>query len=275
MRKLLPILGLASVVIFGPQVPSATAGGNWFEFGRADSDLRKNQSRWDIFATGERAVANVGYLRGWVGAEDGPFHLWIERGRPLEEGKPIPESAIQVGTFEMAADGLSGHAIFVLPALPSGMYSLTVCDNPCTTTGFGEYVQGWLTIVQTPAEGQLLTRIHELKESFRGRSHLLKADLHRAERREQRLKDRLETVGDELEATRAQVDQLVSSASSRSGSASERALIDGAAGAWIASGLLVIAALIIRTRRGPRIIVPDTPAELLSTEQRPVPSTRR
>jgi hypothetical protein len=263
MRKLV-MLGLVSLTVLGLQVPSAMAGGNRLEFRSAESDPRTSRSRWDIFVVGESVVARVGYLSGFFGLGDGPFHLWIERGDAVEAGMPIPSSAIRVGTFEMTADGSGGHAGFVLPALPSGLHTLTVCDDPCTETGFGEYVQGWLTVVQTPAEGRLLSRVRDLRESSRARTHRMRTDLRRAERTEQGLRDALGTVRDDLAATRAQVDRLISlAASDRPASHPDRDLIDGGAGAWIASGL-VIAALIIRRRRGPRIVVPDTPADLLS-----------
>ena len=40
----------------------------------------------------------------------------------------------------------------MLPELARGTHTLVVCDDPCTTYGFGEYVQGWLTSVPTAAE---------------------------------------------------------------------------------------------------------------------------
>jgi hypothetical protein len=42
-------------------------------------------------------------------------------------------------------------------------------------------------------------------------------------------------------------------------------VIDAAAGAWIATGLVIVAAMWLIGRRRSRIVVPDTPAELLAS----------
>lgn len=80
MKRLLAI-GLLAVALLGCLSSPATAGGNWLEFRLADGAAQSNRSRWDIFATGETVVARVGYLSGTLGPDDGPFHLWVERGR--------------------------------------------------------------------------------------------------------------------------------------------------------------------------------------------------
>jgi hypothetical protein len=265
MKRLVPTLGLLSILLIGLMAPSAVAGGNWLEFRTAERDPRPSPSRWDIFPAGESLVARVGYLSGAFELGDGPFHLWIERGDALEAGMPIPQSAIRVGTFEMAPDGTGGHAAFDLPALPSGTYSFAVCDDPCTERGFGfgEFVQGWLTVVQTPEEARLLVRVRALRENARTKKRESRADLRVAELREGRLTTRLDTAVEALDEARAQVERLTRSASRPH----DQAMIGGAGGAWIAVGL-VAAALIMRRRRAPRIDVPDTPAELLSPSER-------
>jgi hypothetical protein len=265
VRRLVPTLSLTSILLVGLMAPSAVAGGNWLEFRSAERDPRPSPSRWDIFTVGETVVAKVGYLDGSLEAADGPFHLWIERGQAVEAGSPIPSDAIRVATFDMSADGRGGRAVFELPALPSGLHSFAVCDDPCTARGFGfgEFVQGWLSVVQTPQEGRLLARVRELREAARTKLRDSRADLRVAELQGARLTDRLNTALGALEESRAQVERLTRSASGPH----EQVLIDGAVGALIAFAL-VIAALIIRRRRSPRIGVPDSPAELLSPSER-------
>ena len=271
MKRLVAALGLVSVVVIGLPAPFAVAGGNWLEFRSADTDLRSSP-RWDIFTVGEPLVAKVGYLDGSLGSSEGPFHLWIERGDAIEAGTSIPSSAIRVATFEMAPDGRAGRAVFELPALPSGLLTLSVCDDPCTERGFGfgEFVQGWLTVVQTPEEARLLARINELRETSRVALRRVRADLRVAEVRETRLRSRLDAAVDALEGTRVQVDRLTRAVSRRPGVV----MIDGAAGAWIAAGAIVIAALFFRPRRRDRVSVPDTPAELVSDDPRLVEPRR-
>lgn len=175
----------------------------------------------------------------------------------------------------MAVNGLGGHATFVLPALPRGTHSLVVCDDPCTTWGFGEWVQGWVTAAPTTSEARLLVRIRELRATLWDRSHELNDDLRHAQQRERRLEDELGTLTRELQTARTRIDRLSStSAGSR---ADPAPLVDGAAGAWIASALIATVGMWLLGRRRRTIVVPDTPAELLapgSPAWRAAPSER-
>lgn len=268
MKKLVATLGLVSVVLMGSPAPSAVAGGNWLEFRSAERELQPSPSRQDIFSAGASLVARVGYLSGAFRLGNGPFHLWIERGAALEAGAPIPPTAIRVGTFEMASDGTGGHAAFDLPALPSGTYSFAVCNDPCTARGFGfgEFVQGWLTITQTSEEARLLARVRDLRGTLRSREHGLTREIRSAERREDQLETRLDEALGALEESRTQVGRLTRVASRTP----DRYVIDGAAGALIAVGLIAIAAVLLRRHRRDRIVVPDSPAELLGQDLRSV-----
>lgn len=268
VKKRIATLGLVSVVLIGFQAPLALAGGNWLEFRSAERDPLTTQDGGDIFVIGESLIARGDYLSVALGPETGPYHLWIERDEALAAGRPIPQSALRVGTFEMAPDGRSGRAAFDLPALPSGTYSIAVCDDPCTARGFGfgEYVQGWLTVTQTPEEAHLLARVHELRGMMRSRIRGLTADVRSAERQGDRLGTRLDATLGALEESRAQVERLTRAASRTP----DRYVIDGAAGALIAAGLIVTAAALVRTRRRDRIVVPDSPAGLLTEDARSV-----
>jgi hypothetical protein len=254
----------------------ASAGGNWIEFRRAEgaaasddpsggSPVRDARSRWDIFATGESVVARVGYLSRTFGADDGPFHLWIERGDELQAGEPIPATALRVGTFDMSPDGRGGVVRFVLPDLPRGMHTFVVCDDPCTTYGFDESVQGWLTSVPTAGEGQLLARVRELRWDERELVASLRGEVRAGERQEELLGLQVTELEQQLETARGQLARLAAERPAPPAPRSD-ALIDGAGGAWIASAMLAIAAVWLIARRRRRIIVPDTPAELMPLE---------
>jgi hypothetical protein len=267
MRKLVGTLALVPILLIGLQAPSAVAGGNWLEFRSAESDPQPS-SRWDIFTVGESLVARGDYLSDALEPGTGPYYLWIELGEAVEAGQPIPQSALRVGVFMMAPDGRSAHAAFDLPALRSGTYSFAVCDDPCTERGFGfgEFVQGWLTVTQTPDEARLLARVRELRGIMRSSVRGLRTEVRQAERQEARLRTRLDTTVGALEESRAQVERLTQ-ATSRT---PDPDVIDGTAAALIAVGLIAIAAVLLRTRRRVRIVVPDTPAELLSEDLRSV-----
>jgi hypothetical protein len=239
----------------------AVAGGNFLEFRLRDAAPGSDPSRWDIFATGQTVVARVGYLSAAFGPTDGPFHLWIERGDELEAGSPIPESAIRVGTFRMAASGRGGQATFTMPELPRGTYTFSVCDDPCRTWGFDEWVQGWLTAVPTAGEAQLLARTRELRETLREVTYGIGRDVRAAEQREDRLTAEITALTGELDDARTELDRLRSAANG----VEPRPVIDAAAGALIATGPVIVATLWLIGRRRSRIVVPDTPAELLAS----------
>jgi hypothetical protein len=239
----------------------AVAGGNFLEFRLRGAAARSDPTRWDIFATGQTVVARVGYLSATFGPTDGPFHLWIERGDELEAGSPIPESAIRVGTFRMAASGRGGQATFTMPELPRGTYTFSVCDDPCRTWGFDEWVQGWLTAVPTVGEAQLLARTRELRETLRAVTNRIGRDVRAAERREDRLTAEITALSDELDDARTELGRLRPAANR----VEPRPVIDATAGPWIATGLVIVAALWLIGRRRSRIEVPETPEELLAS----------
>jgi hypothetical protein len=255
-RLVAPTLLVAALTALLPS--PAVAGGNFLEFRLRGAVAGSDPPRWDIFATGQTVVARVGYLSATFGPTDGPFHLWIEWGEELEAGTPIPESAIRVGTFRMAASGRGGQATFTMPELPRGTYTFSVCDDPCRTWGFDEWVQGWLTAVPTLGEARLLARLREQQADHRELVAALHDNVRAAERSEDGLRRRVGELEADLKAAR---EQVARGAAERSETRSD-ALIDGWAGAWIAAALVAVGTVWLGLRR-PRIVVPDTPAELL------------
>ena len=121
-------------------------------------------------------------------------------------------------------------------------------------------------MTQTAEEARLLARVRELREMVRSRVHGMRADVRSAERQQARLQTRLDVALGALEESRAQVGRLTRAASRTP----DRYVVDGTAGALIAVGLIAIAPVLMRTRRQHRIVVPDSPAELLSEDLRSV-----
>jgi hypothetical protein len=279
MKRIL-VTGLVVTALFGLSPPRAVAGGNWLEFrqpqpavaGGAAPDGVSDRARWDVFASGETVVAHVGYLSATLGPEDGPFHLWIERGEEVRAGRPIPSSALRVGTFRMAASGRGGTATFTVPSLPRGQYTLSVCDNPCRTWGFDEFVQGWITVAPTIGEAKLVARIRELRSDAWEARYALREELREALRGERSLEAQVASLTDELDQARANLAGLGAGASGPPAVA-PRPMVDGAATAWLAAAIVVAAVLQLWVRRRRTVAVPDTPAELLRAAG-PVPSER-
>jgi hypothetical protein len=263
---------VVTVSIWLVPMPSAAGGGNWLEFRRPDRTGRDLPSQWDIFAVGETAVASVSYLSRAFDEGEGPFHLWVEQGDELAAGRAIPATALRVGTFDMDPGGVGGRALFRVPAVPSGQYTFSVCDDPCTTLGFDEFVQGWAWVVQTPAEATFLARLRDLRDSSRQQMRSVMRRLRGEEEHVARLEERLGSLRDELSSARGQIDRLIGLATrDRRASGSDEALIDGWGGAWIAAAAIGVAVALLRRRRPDRIEVPDTPAELIREEERELP----
>lgn len=264
-------LGVLATSLLAVMATPAAAGGNWIDFRRAEgaaggdpsggSPARDARAGWDIFVTGETVLARVTYLSRVFDESDGPFHLWIERGDPLEAGEPIPTTALRVGTFDMNPNA-GASSRFVVPELPRGTYTLVVCDDPCSTYGFGEYVQGWLTSVPTAAEALLLARVRDVRANAQMRLYEMRRNLRQTQRSEGKLDGEVTALTSELRTAREQLARLTAERRA----ARPAALIDVAGGAWIASAMLVIVAGVSIARRRRRIVVPDTPAELMPVE---------
>jgi hypothetical protein len=251
--------------------PSAAGGGNWLEFRRASQSARSDPA---IFALGERVVAYANvyaqgpFQRRILGR--GPFVAWLRPERPRYGGPGVPVAPVALGTFDLRR--LSAHvfrasAHFTVPAVPSGAYTVTICNEPCVHRGLGEGVQGWIQVVDTPVRARLLAlarerrwhirelegtvaRIRERRDSLesdlaRGQTEMnvLGLELERADRRAARLRNRVNAAV--LEPTRGRNDGAI------------------AAVACLALLALFAAAVLLRRRRWTaRVRIPDTAAEL-------------
>jgi hypothetical protein len=124
--------------------------------------------------------------------DEGPFYVFaLPRGASLEEGQPIPPGATRLGTVSVTEedDSYELSAEFIVPDLDPGGYSIGVCNDPCTISGFREPLGGWFMLVETRREAELLT----LRDRLRVKLFGAQRDARRAERR-------LAAVQDDLDA---------------------------------------------------------------------------
>ena len=281
MRRTITALLLATLAIAVP-AHGASAGGNWLDF-RSEQpvDGKRNLGTWAVMHVGQEIVAHTGIYVMNPDRQDrlvreGPFYAWLSPGEAYLEGTRLPADAIRLAPFTIAFDGSNGvpvRARFTVPDVPSGPYEVAVCNDPCTLSGFGEYVQGWVTVVQTPDEARLMTLARERKWNVRD----LKRDVRRLERdaveREADLaaangEARSATFG--LRATERAIELLESQ---NDALRARLAAAERGAGvpAWavVAPGLaLVGAALLIRRRRSPAFEIPDTvPDDLVERDR--------
>jgi hypothetical protein len=114
------------------------------------STLRFEERR---YAPGERAGGRA-EVETWKGSgrpEDGPYAIYLVRGRqPLWLGH-LPSDAIRVGELDIgrlvANDTYRVRAAFQVPPIPDGRYSVWVCRAECGANKmFGELVYGRIVV---------------------------------------------------------------------------------------------------------------------------------
>ncbi len=216
----------------------------------------------------------------------GPFYVYLVPGRGwIQEGKPLPPGTTRLGTATISHDSGAVFAIetdFTVPGLPGAYYTIQICNEPCTISGFRETLSGQISIVQTEREAELLNA---------------EAKLHA---KNWSLQRKLRKAGKEIEELSAGLEQSQASApdattgeapvrepSPSGGAAAGRASTD-AAGRPIVDGWALVTlglaflvaltavtlALVFTRRHAPRIVVPDT-IEGLELEPQLAPAERR
>jgi hypothetical protein len=161
MPRALRITTATGLLWVGLAVGAPTAAAD----GGAYIDLNRTH-----YLPGETAVAKtyVTVPRGKLELlQRGPFHTYLVTGRTWpQEGRPIPQDAIRVGTFAVEHDRgttFEFTAHLSIPDVPGALYGLAVCNDPCTVSGFREPITGTVSIVQTPREAILLDERQHLE----------------------------------------------------------------------------------------------------------------
>jgi hypothetical protein len=263
------VAGLLAAMPMG----SAQAGGNWLDIRPEDAVSSRWESWSGPFVPGTALeIRTTLYARGPQAnrlRDSGPYYAWIgpERGRVDVAGLPV--GAIRLSAFELhwtSENFAVARTSFVLPPLPSGRYTIDVCNDPCRLSGFGEFVQGWTTVVQS-AEAVTLAR---QKERIRGTLYQARQDVARARKDAESLQADLndsEATRASLEASVAALTDELGSVRRRAQAASERPFVDPWLGVLLAVAALSLAVALVIRRRATRIVVPDTPEELLHRDE--------
>lgn len=272
VRGLLVIVTVAGLVAAMP-VGGARAGGNWL-------DIRRDGGRWETwsgpFVPGTslevRATLYTPGPRASRLRSSGPYYAWITPQHGRVDVNRLPAGAIRLSVFDIrwtSPRSAVAHASFSLPTLPSGRYTIEVCNDPCRLSGFGEFVQGWTSVVQS---AEAVTLQHQ-KERIRETLMNSRQDAGRARRDAESLQADL----NDSEATRASLTARVAVLTDELGSARRRALaaavtdgrplVDPWIGLLLAVTVLSLAGALVIRRRPGRIVVPDTPEELLDHDE--------
>ena len=203
----------------------------------------------------------------------GPFYALLTRpGVDVKEGRELPEGTIRLGTFMVRSAGREQFDLavaFTTPGVASGYYSVWLCNDPCTISGFRDQITGSIRIVATEEEGRLLTRQDQLQDAVRG----LRREMRRSDEAATELEDELASAQAQLTQVDDELQQLRQSTTAqarRLAADLERADDRAFAWIWVASILAGVVALLVVLvwRRGRRrhgelpISVPDSPQEL-------------
>jgi MYXO-CTERM domain-containing protein len=280
VRRTIVTLVLVTLGIVLP-AQGAGAGGNWLSF-RTEEPVagKRNLGTWAVLHVGQEIVAHTGIVvvtphRMDRLESEGPFYAWLSPGGGYLDDTNLPADAIRLAPFTIAFDGSNGvpvRARFTVPDVPSGEYQVVVCNDPCTLSGFGEYIQGWITIRQTPEEARLFTLARERAWELRERAQDIKqleGDVGALER---------ELAAAHGEARSAAIDrrstdrtiELLESQNDALRARLAAAEGDGMPGWAIAAiGIAIVgAAFLVRRRRPSAFEIPDTvPDELVERDR--------
>ena len=271
MRRYGRIVALASLIVFVPATASSAGGWDSLSF------PRDHYLVGEVAATTQRFFA--GRLNGAGDLDAGPYYAYLlplaaddPMGLGMIDPPNIPAGAIRIGTLDVSSPfrlsanpGRYGRATltFTVPEVPSGHYSIGFCDDPCRHGYVGWLAWASITIVHTEEEARLLAALDRRAAEMRH----LRSQVRRVERAKDELGDRISSLGADLrERTMALRVAGSRQAMARPEPTSGRPLIAWWEVAMLALAL-VTAAIVVRRRRGPRILVPDTvPDELAERE---------
>lgn len=196
--------------------------------------------------------------------ERGPFSVFLlPEGGSIREGRPIPDSAIRLGTLviEKEKDSYELSTSFMTPSLATGFYQLGVCNDPCTISGFREPLTGAISIVATALEGELLTR----NERLEGRIFGLRRQLRRSERRREGFETQLNLATAEKARLSSEVGRLEDELAAAPRQATA-ASAQGSFAPWLVAALLAAAvfAVAVAMRRRRMVLATTGPRRALT-----------
>lgn len=209
-RWLVTAIVAVGVLLLHPAAASADGGGAYIDLLHSTHYLPGETARGRGYISVPRAKQGV--------LDRGPFYLYVTPERsPIIEGRPIPRGAVRVATLTITHDrgpAFTLTASFTVPDLPGDYYTLGVCNDPCTVSGFREPITGTISIVQTMREAHLLNERQHLEGDIYGLKRQMRKQV-RAEADLERQLSYAEMQGAELRATVAGLQTKLTNARAR------------------------------------------------------------
>jgi hypothetical protein len=241
MRGLRVVVVVASVgaMVWGA-TSAAADGGAFIEFQKT------------YYLPGQTAVATSSVLIPKANRDildRGPFYAFVvPGGASLREGRAIADTAVRLGVLAIRPRNHDTKLdlTFTMPELPDGNYTVQVCNDPCTISGFRTPLTGFFSIVHTARERRLLIK----EQHLRGRIWHLKRELKKTTRGSAAAAQDLDSMRaqrDVLAAENGRLRTQVAALSTEGGS------VWPWAGLWaglaIIAGLIAVAITVARRRR--------------------------
>jgi hypothetical protein len=262
MRLRLGLVALTVVVFVLPARSAVADGGAYVQFDRTH------------YIVGSTAHG-VGYVAIPEPRQDllarGPFYVYLVSGKTwIQEGRPLPEGVIRLDTATIEHNSRTTYRIstsFTVPDLPGEFYTIQLCNEPCTISGFRESLSGQISIVQTLREAELL---NEQQRLF-GKNWHLRRQVRKANKEIEDLQLMIDAAGSERGDLIQQIDDLEAQIVRDQQATEENRRPLAEAWALVALGIAVVVALtsivmaiVFARRRDPHVpfVVPDTIAEL-------------
>lgn len=193
----------------------------------------------------------------------GPFHLFLlPDGATLREGRPIPASAVRIGTFSIEDEGKQYEltAPFTVPQVTGAFYSLGLCNDPCTVTGFREYLSASISVVTTPREASLINENNRVWNRLYVQRFRRERAARRADRFEAALDRQIAVGADERDRLTGRIEELETELAAAQRGVDARPLFDP----WLVGGVVTLAlaaaGLTFRRRRLVTALAPIQPA---------------
>lgn len=274
MRLLRGITAVGLGMAFLLAAPTAASGGgSWLELD--DPYVVPGEM---VTSSGRFSARGSGTGRLW----EGPWYAYLlAQDRYLRPG-PIPPAAMPLGqlTVERLDRFLARASItFTVPDVPPGDYSISICNDPCTKTGVGDLIGGWMSVAQSEEDALLRRMRDEVDQELRRMRWRLGHRLREVQRPLEGLGDRVERLESSIERRfQALEARLRRTEQPRSEAPNAVAL-----GGWAVAAVFLAAAEVFRRRRRRRPpstaarpasskvewIVPDEPDELVGTTRGP------
>ena len=151
------LLAIVTLLAVSALAAPASAGGSW---------LTPERSAYVPAETAVfRGSFGTGSLEGRIA--DGPYFAYLLPQDRWIHGHAVPASAIRLGELTIvrtSGQSFDARLEFEVPDVPTGMYHIGYCNEPCTVDGIGDLIGGEsFAIGATRTEARLLILTERLR----------------------------------------------------------------------------------------------------------------